>query len=122
MEYATPVRRMFASILDVILFFLTLIIGYIIWWLIVLGRGQTPGKQLLGIRAVKRDGDRSGWGNTFIREVVKAVAHSFVIGFFADVILLLMDDDEHRSLSDRVANTVVVRNNPEAPQFQRSTF
>lgn len=122
MEYATPVRRMFANILDVILFFLTLIIGYIIWWLIVLGRGQTPGKQLLGIRAMKRDGDRSGWGNTFIREVVKAVAHSFVIGFFADVILLLMDDDEHRSLSDRVANTVVVRNDPEASQVQRSTF
>ena len=119
MEYATPIRRMFANILDVILFFLTLIIGYIIWWLIVLGRGQTPGKQLLGIRAVKRDGERSGWGNTFIREVVKTVAHSFVIGFFADVILLLMDDDEHRSLSDRVANTVVVRNNPAAPQFQR---
>lgn len=114
MEYATPIRRMFANILDAVLFLLTLIIGYIIWWLIVLGRGQTPGKQLLGIRAVKRDGDRSGWGNTFIREVVKAVAHSFVIGFFADVILLLMDDDEHRSLSDRVANTVVIRNQPSA--------
>lgn len=111
-EYATPVRRMFANLLDALLFFLTLIIGYIIWWLIVLGRGQTPGKQLLGIRAIKRDGDRAGWGTTFVREVVKAVAHSFVIGFFADVVLLLMDDDEHRSLSDRVANTVVVRNNP----------
>ena len=130
MEYATPVRRMFANILDVILFFLTLIIGYIIWWLIVLGRGQTPGKQLLGIRAVKRDGDRSGWGNTFIREVVKAVAHSFVIGFFADVILLLMDDDEHRSLSRPggqhrcysestqryVAEPLRRRPNPAAPQ------
>ncbi len=109
MEYATPVRRLFANVLDWVLFFLTLVIGYIIWWLIVLGRGQTPGKQLLGIRAIKRDGDLSGWGNTFVREVVKTVAHWFVIGFFADVILLLTDDDEHRSLSDRVADTVVVR-------------
>ena len=114
MEYATPVRRMCAHLLDAILFFLTLIVGYIIWWLIVLGRGQTPGKQLLGIRAMKRNGDRSGWGNTFIRQMVKVVAHSFVIGFFADVILLLMDDDEHRSLSDRVADTVVVRDSPNA--------
>ena len=114
MEPASPVRRLFASLLDGLLFFLTLIIGYLIWWLIVLGRGQTPGKQLLGIRAVKRSGDPSGWGNTFVREVVKTVAHSFVIGFFADVILLLMDDDEHRSLSDRVADTVVVRNWPSA--------
>lgn len=101
---------MFANVLDWVLFFLTLVIGYIIWWLIVLGRGQTPGKQLLGIRAIKRDGDPSGWGNTFVREVVKTVAHWFVIGFFADIILLLIDDDEHRSLSDRVANTVIVRN------------
>ncbi|CAI8011867.1 hypothetical protein GBAR_LOCUS7622 [Geodia barretti] len=110
MEYASPIRRMFATILDGILFFLTLIIGYIIWWLIVLGRGQTPGKQLLGIRAVKRDGGPGGWGTTFVREVVKVVAHSFVIGFFADAILLLIDDDEHRSLSDRLADTVIVRN------------
>ena len=112
MEPATPMRRLFAILLDGLLFFLTLIIGYIIWWLIVLGRGQTPGKQLLGIRAVKRDGDRAGWGTTFVREVVKWVSHSFVIGFFADIILLVMDEAEHRSLSDRVANTVVVRNQP----------
>ncbi len=113
METASPLRRLFATILDGILFFLTLIIGYIIWWLIVLGRGQTPGKQLLGIYAIKRDGGRAGWGTTFVREVVKAVAHSFVIGFFADAILLLLDDEDHRSLSDRVAGTVVVRNNPD---------
>ena len=112
MEYATPLRRMFANLLDGLLLLLTLIIGYVIWWLIVLGRGQTPGKQLLGIRVVKRDGGRAGWGITFIREIVKAAAHSFVIGFFADIVLLLMDDAEHRSLSDRVADTVVIRNNP----------
>lgn len=109
MEYATPLRRTLAKILDMILFFLTLIIGYIIWWLIVLGRGQTPGKQLLGIRAVKRHGDPAGWGITFVREVIKNVAHWFIIGLFADLILMVIDDDEHRSLSDRVADTVVVR-------------
>ena len=91
METASPVRRLFADVLDAILFFLTLIIGYLIWWLIVLGRGQTPGKQLLGIYAIKRDGSRAGWGTMFVREVVKAIAHAFVIGFFADAILLLMD-------------------------------
>ena len=109
METASPIRRLFANILDGILFFLTLIIGYIIWWLIALGRGQTPGKQLLGIYAIKRDGDRAGWGTMFVREVVKIVAHSFVIGFFADAVLLLMDDEEHRSLSDRVAGTIIMR-------------
>lgn len=110
MIYASPVRRLFASILEPLLFILTLGIGYIIWWLIVLGRGQTPGKQVLGIRAVRRDGDPAGWGVTFIREIVKRVAHGFVIGFLADAVLLLIDDREHRSLSDRVANTVIVHN------------
>ena len=109
METASPVRRLFAYILDGILFFLTLVIGYFIWWLIVLGRGQTPGKQLLGIYAIKPDGNPAGWGTTFVREVVKFVAHSFVIGFFADVVLMLLDDQDNRSLSDRVANTIIVR-------------
>ena len=67
MQYATPLRRLMAHLLDVILFFLTLIIGYIIWWLIVLGRGQTPGKQLLSIRAIRRDGSRVSWGIMFLR-------------------------------------------------------
>ena len=115
MEPATPLRRLGALLLDGLLFFLTLIIGYIIWWLIVLRRGQTPGKQLLGIKAVLRDGGAAGWGTTFIREVVKTVVHSFGgIGLLADAILLLLDEEEHRSLADRVVNTVVVRIQPPA--------
>lgn len=118
MEPATPLRRMSAYLLDVLLFLLTLIVGYIIWWLIVLGRGQTPGKQLLGIRAIKRNGYPAGWGTTFIREVVKFVAHGLgAIGFIADVVLMLIDEDEHRSLSDRVADTVVVRNEPAGERY-----
>ncbi len=109
MQYASPIRRMFAWLLDIVLFVLTLIIGYIIWWLIVLGRGQTPGKQLLGIHAVKRDGQPAGWGTTFVREIVKGVAHGFgAVGFLADIVFLLIDEDERRSLSDRVADTVIV--------------
>lgn len=111
MEYATPIRRLMAFVLDVILFPLTLVIGYIIWWLIALGQGQTPGKQLLGIRAVRRDGSPAGWGITFVREIVKGIARGFGgIGFLADAVLMLLDDAEHRSLSDRVVDTVVVRN------------
>ena len=50
------------------------LIGYIVWWLIVLGRGQTPGKQIVGIRVIKDNGEPSGWGYTFLREfVIKAL-------------------------------------------------
>ena len=115
MEPATPLRRLGALLLDFLLFLLTLIVGYIIWWLIVLQRGQTPGKQLLGIRAVRRDGNPAGWGLTFGRELVKFVIHSLGgIGLLADAILLLMDDDEHRSLADRAVDTVVIRIQPTA--------
>ena len=111
MNYASPLRRLMAHLLDVILFFLTLIIGYIIWWLIVLGRGQTPGKQLLGIRAVRRDGNRVGWGLMFVREILQFVIWPIGgIGLLADGILVLIDDGEHRSLIDRIVDTVVVRN------------
>ena len=111
MNYASPLRRLMAHLLDIILFFLTLIIGYIIWWLIVLGRGQTPGKQLLGIRAMRRDGNRVGWGLMFVREILQFVIWPIGgIGLLADGILVLIDDGEHRSLIDRIVDTVVVRN------------
>ena len=111
MNYASPLRRLMAHLLDIILFVLTLIIGYIIWWLIVLGRGQTPGKQLLGIRAVRRDGNRVGWGLMFVREILQFVIWPIAgIGLLADGILVLIDDGEHRSLIDRIVDTVVVRN------------
>ena len=109
MQYATPLRRLMAHLLDVILFFLTLIIGYIIWWLIVLGRGQTPGKQLLGIRAIRRDGSRVSWGIMFLREILQFIIWPIGgIGLLADGILVLIDDGEHRSLIDRIVDTVVV--------------
>ena len=109
METASPVRRLFAHILDWVLFFLLLVIGYLVWWLIVLARGQTPGKQLMGIYAITGNGDRAGWGTMFVREVVKRIAHAFVIGFFADAFFMLLDQEDNRSLSDRVAGTVIVR-------------
>lgn len=53
---ASFMRRQSAYILDAILVPLTLFIGYLIWWLIVLANGQTPGKQLAGIRVMKENG------------------------------------------------------------------
>ena len=53
-------QRVGATLLDVVLFFLTLIIGYVIWSLgFTLRNGQTPGKQLVGIRVIRADGTPS---------------------------------------------------------------
>ena len=107
-ETASPLRRLAALVIDFVLIPLTLIIGFVIWWLLVLGRGQTPGKQILAIRAVRRDGEPTGWGLMFIREILKLPLHAFTLCLVADGVVLLIDEKEHRSIIDRVADTRVV--------------
>ena len=108
-------RRVAAYILDIVLFFVTLFIGYIVWWLFTLSKGQTPGKQLLGIRVMRVDGTASDWGWTFIREFLVKFGLFTVI---ADVVLLglasvLGDlwsfwDKDRQTLHDKIMKTVVV--------------
>ena len=107
-------RRVGAYILDVVLFLVTLIIGYIIWWLFTLSRGQTPGKQLLGIRVMRADGTRSDWGWTFLREfVIKSVLFGtlgeILIGIpsIIDLVWAFWDKDR-QTLHDKIMKTVVV--------------
>ena len=106
-------RRVGAFFLDIVLILVTLIIGYIIWWLFTLRHGQTPGKQLLGIRVVRTDGTPSRWGWTFIREfVIKGV----VVGILDSVLVVagIVDllwafwDKDRQTLHDKIMKTVVV--------------
>ena len=106
-------RRVGAYLLDIALFFLTLIIGYIIWWLFALSRGQTPGKQLLGIRVMRTDGRPSDWGWTFIREfLIKIVAVGILdaaLGIVTIIDLLwAFWDKDRQTLHDKVVKTIVV--------------
>ncbi len=76
--------------------------------LILFGNGQTVGKRLVGIQAVRQSGESVGWGLMFVREVIKSLLHLFLIGFIIDAIMLLSDKVEWQSVSDRIAGTVVV--------------
>ena len=108
-------RRVAAYFLDIVLFFLTLIIGYIVWWLFALRRGQTPGKQLLGIRVIRADGRPSDWGWTFIREfVIKFILFevavdtvTFGLGSILDCLWAFWDRDR-QALHDKIVKTIVV--------------
>lgn len=112
-ELASYGQRAVAYLLDVLLFFLTLVIGYIIWWAIVLGRAQTPGKQLVGIMVIKDNGEPCGWGYMFLREfVIKGVVGSVLSGFagiyfVVDSIWPLFDDNR-QTLHDKMVSTLVV--------------
>ena len=94
------------------------VIGYIVWWLIALGRGQTPGKQIVGIRVIKDNGEPSNWGYTFLREfVIKLLLVGFIsdvtfgIGRLVDYLWPLWDRAEKmQTLHDKLLGTIVVRN------------
>ncbi len=112
---ASLLRRLGAYILDAILPFLTLFIGYLIWWLITLQWGQTPGKQLLGIRSMRTDGTSTGWRPTFVREyLVKFIVFNLVLGSLTGGVVYVLDllwalwDRDRQTLHDKVTSTVVV--------------
>lgn len=114
-ELATYPQRVIAFLLDIVLIPLTLVIGYLIWWLIVLGRAQTPGKQIVGIQVVKDTGEPVGWGYMFLREfVIKGLLGGFLytiavgIYFVVDHIWPLFDDDR-QTLHDKMVSTLVVK-------------
>ena len=92
-------------------------VGYLVWWLIVLGRGQTPGKQLMSIRVIRTDGRASRWGWTFLREFgVKGVLINAVSWLSAGVGLIVWIGDllwafwdkDRQTLHDKIMKTVVI--------------
>ncbi|WP_419837759.1 RDD family protein [Candidatus Poriferisodalis sp.] len=89
--------------------FWPLVFPYLAWWLFVLARGQTPGKQLTGIFAVRRDASRFGWGRMFIRENFKLLFWTLTLGLgnFADSAAILLRKDR-RSVTDLVTGSVLV--------------
>ena len=70
-EIASRGLRFGAYLLDLVFLCLTLIIGWLIWTLIVWGRGQTPAKQVLKMRVMNSKNNRPAeWGQMAIRNFV----------------------------------------------------
>ena len=68
-KLATPQHRLGAAAVDAGLYVATLGIGWAIWNLIVWGRGQTPGKQLLKIRVFDEvKNSPANWGHMLVRQ------------------------------------------------------
>ncbi|WP_419837606.1 RDD family protein [Candidatus Poriferisodalis sp.] len=110
LDAANPFRRFAALLVDGLVSTLTFGIGWLIWLAFTLRRGQTPGKQVLGLVAVRADGTSFGWGRMFAREVLKHVFWTVTIGigFLADALLILLGDDESRSVTDRLIGSRVI--------------
>src|SRR3990172_1483731 len=64
-------RRFSALLIDGILLLLLLIVGWFLWFGFFTARqGQTPGKQILGVRVMRLDGTVATPGTMWLREVL----------------------------------------------------
>jgi len=90
--------------------------GYFIFWE-VLTRGRSPGKALVGLRVVQRNGFPIELGNTIVRNlfrIVDILPSSYVVGLIS---IVLSPNGER--LGDHAAGTIVIRLDrpPAAPEI-----
>jgi uncharacterized RDD family membrane protein YckC len=100
-------RRLGSAILDGVLITVTLGIGWLIWSFFTMGKGQTPGKKMLGMRVISVNNmQATTLGMTFLREyIVKGIIGSITFGI---AYLWLLWDKDKQALYDKVMGTVVV--------------
>lgn len=107
---SSPGKRLGAAILDNVLMFVTLFIGWLVWQLIIAGRGQSPAKQLLNMRVVHLPDSRpASWWRMALREVIAKPVIQIASVFTLFVLQLwLLWDKNKQELWDKMVDTVVV--------------
>lgn len=113
-------RRIGAGFLSIALSLVTLYIGYIIWGLIVWGRGQTPALQVLGMRCYNPDEAKvAGWGRMALREIVGRLVED-IVGWVTMLIsfIIFLARSDRKALHDLIGGTIVLHdpNKVLAPQ------
>ena len=114
-ERATYTRRFFGdSLLEGLLFVLTLFVGWFIWMIFTSKTGQTPAKRLVDTYAINIEtGRRIGRGDSWLREVVikllvvNAIGGVIPFASLIDAVWLFFDKDR-QTLHDKVLKHVVV--------------
>ena len=91
---------------------------YVVWFLFTCRSGQTPGKQLVGLRVIRSNGEPSGWGHTFVREVILGwLAIGFLSVVTAGIFYVInylwpLWNKDRQALHDKMAETLVVMAHP----------
>jgi uncharacterized RDD family membrane protein YckC len=107
-ELAPAGKRIGVFFLEILLVIVTLVIGYLIWTLFIAWpNGQTPGKQVTGMRIYHLQNRRAAsWGQMFVRQFVGGIVNGiFYIGWIVSFIFLFTDP-LRRTVPDRIAGTV----------------
>jgi uncharacterized RDD family membrane protein YckC len=116
MNYGVPAlqvsskgKRFGALLLDGLLMLVTLFIGWIIWNIVLWGKGQSPAKKLLKMRVVMKDEHRHATrGDMALREIVGKWLLGFVPLYTLVSGIVLLVDDGAQAVWDKIAKTVVV--------------
>jgi uncharacterized RDD family membrane protein YckC len=109
--FASPWLRFGAYVLDAVLQTVTLGIGWLIWAAFVVGKGQTPAKQLLRMRVVDANGHQPvGFARMFfMRGIVAGLVASIAIVITLGVLAFMpFWDRRNQNVWDKVSSTVVV--------------
>jgi uncharacterized RDD family membrane protein YckC len=75
------------------------------FWLL---SGQTPGKRVLGLRVMRKDGSRLSLGNALLRQIGYWISTVFFLGF-----LWILFDNRRQGFHDKLAGTIVTYSWPE---------
>jgi uncharacterized RDD family membrane protein YckC len=109
-ELASRGRRVGAFFLAIPLSVVTLGIGYLIWGLVVWGKGTSPALQVLGMRCWKVDGRRPAtWGTMALRDIVGGIVQG-ILSIITELIsfFMFLSGDRRQTLPDKIGGTVVV--------------
>lgn len=109
-ELASVGRRIGAWFLSLVLVIVTLGIGYIIWGLVVWGKGTSPALQVLGMRAWRPTENRPAtWGTMALRNIIGGIAQG-ILGAITGLVsfIMFLTNKQHKSIPDMVASTVIV--------------
>lgn len=117
---ATPLHRFGSALLEAALAFVTLGIGWFVWWLILLSKGLTPARQILGLRIVDvKTRNPVSNGQVFVRgflvyflsfSLLSWALNIFFMGLgfiFTIVSTLLILRDTRQTLWDQLTGTSV---------------
>jgi uncharacterized RDD family membrane protein YckC len=94
-----------ASVFGVVVYVIVAL-GYDIVFLML--AGQTPGKQLVGVRVIRVDGERLRLWNVLRRHVGYVISGILFLGF-----LWILFDNRRQGWHDKLAGTIVVYSWPE---------
>ena len=109
-QLSTAGKRFGALLLDAVLATVTLGIGWLIWSLVLWGKGQSPAKSLMKMRVVRKDtGKAATFGQMALRELVgKSILGSITMGITYLVGGIMILGATREGVWDKIAGTIVV--------------